>query len=784
MIKITLVLQAVLRKFMALPSKNDIEKFIHESAGPVLRRDIARAFNIKGNDRIYLKQTLKELEEGGHIERDRSKSYKPPESLPGVTIVEVIEISGDGEIIAKPVKWHGSGDAPIIYMSPNKKGQRQPELKDRILARLERLSKTEYNGKSIKHFGDSTANKIVGVFTPHKGGGFLTPTDKKDRDDYFIADGDASDAQEDDLVLAEIQPTAHRGGRQKSTKNARILKILGNKNDPKNISLISIHTFGITDIFPQDVITESEATEVPELGKREDLRQIPLVTIDGADARDFDDAVFAEADTDPDNPGGFHLIVAIADVSYYVRPGSPLDKEAYQRGNSTYFPDRVVPMLPEKLCNDICSLRPHEPRACLAAHMWIDKSGGLIRYKFVRGLMQSHARLIYEQVQAAYDGLTDATTKPLLDGVLKPLYAAYAVLESERQHRGALELDLPDRQAIISDKGDIRAIVPRMRLDSHKLIEEFMILANVAAARALEDKDSPCVYRVHDRPNSAKLDDAKNFLGELGYSFAKGTVLKPKNINAILEKAKNTDESHLVSTVVLRCQSQALYSPDNLGHFGLALRQYAHFTSPIRRYADLIVHRLLVDRYRLGPGEFKKEDLGLLPEMSEHISEAERLSMSAERSAMDRFTSLFLSGQVGNEFSGRISGVTRFGLFISLDETGADGIVPIRTLPKDYYIHDEGQHALIGRHHGLVFRLCAPITVKLIEADPIKGSTVFALVDENGADIPGFKPQPRRRSKGASKKTRHGKPPKNGHSQKRSRKKPTRKQRKNKKKID
>jgi ribonuclease R len=444
--------------------------------------------------------------------------------------------------------------------------------------------------------------------------------------------------------------------------------------------------------------------------------------------------VFAEADGD-----GFHLLVAIADVSYYVRPETAIDKEAYRRGNSTYFPDRVVPMLPERLSNDLCSLRPRENRACLAMHMWIDRNGEMHRHKVVRGIMRSDARLTYEQAQAAKDGLTDDTTGPIMEKVIEPLYAAYDLLWKAREKRGALDLDLPERQIIIDKNNRMSGVRLRQRLDSHKLIEEFMILANVAAAQALEAKKAPCVYRVHDKPDPKKLDSAREFLESFELSIPKGGSIKPAQINVILHKAASLPYSHLVSEVILRSQSQAHYHPENLGHFGLALSKYAHFTSPIRRYADLLVHRSLIRAYGLGPGGLDQGQEVRLEEMCQHISDTERQSMEAERAAVDRFTAQWLSQRIGAQFGGRISGVTRFGLFVKLDESGADGLIPIRSLPgNDFYNHDEKQHALIGSRYGRVYRMGARVQVTLAEADGMTGSTILALVGDESAEIPGF----------------------------------------------
>ena len=716
------------------PDVQDILDFIVENPAPVTKRDIASSFGIKGQEpRRWLKETLKQLMGEDKIERTRSKAYKAPEGLPGVGIVEIKDISPDGELIAEPTEFNGKGLTPVVYVIS--KGKNELTIGERALVRLKRINKKDYEGRIIHVLGGDKGT-IVGVFGADKdGGGRIYPADKSVKFAFYVKPEDVNGAKDEHLVVGEIQSSHARFDKNKKT--ARIIEVLGHEDDPKLISMIAVVTHGIPHIFPTEVIEQAEKGAVPDLGKRQDLRTIPLVTIDGADARDFDDAVFAEPDTDPNNPGGYHMIVAIADVSYYVTPGSALDKEAYKRGNSTYFPDRVVPMLPEALSNDICSLRPHEPRACLAVHMWIDAAGELKRYEFVRGLMQSHARLIYEQVQNAYDGNGDETTDAVMPQI-KNLYAAFKILFAARKRRGALDLDLPERTAVINrETGEISDIVPRHRVDAHMLIEEFMVLANVAAASALEDKNAPCIYRVHDKPDSKKIDMASDFLSTLGINFDKGQKVTPKRMNDILQKTKESDESELVSMMVLRSQAQAIYSPDNLGHFGLALDRYAHFTSPIRRYADLIVHRSLVSAYKLpGRGGLPPEDHGILEESAQHISDTERRSMTAERDSMDRYTALYLFDRVGNTFDGKISGVTNAGLFVRLTETGADGLVPIRSLPDDYYIHHEDKHALIGRNKGRTYRLGARVTVKLLQADPLLGRMNFELLEYFGAPLP------------------------------------------------
>jgi ribonuclease R len=738
--------------FGGMPDAQAVLQFIHDNPGPLNKREIARAFGIKGQDRMHLRKMLRELAETGQLEKTAGKSYAAPDDLPERTLIEITGLDKDGELLARPIDWRGAGPAPAIYVLDKRRSDTVVKPGDQVLARLKKIADGEYEAHILKTLQDAGAPQIVGVFKPYKGGGYVYPTDKKNKEEYFVPAECMNGAEEGDLVLAEPMPPTPQY--PKSRNPARIAERLGKKDDPRLISLIAIHSQGIPTVFSKEALKEAEAMGEPDLsGGRTDLRDMPLVTIDGADARDFDDAVFAEPDDNPKNPGGWHLMVAIADVSFYVRQGSALDKNAFERGNSTYFADRVVPMLPEKLSNDLCSLRPRVNRACLAVHLWIDKNARLIEYKFVRGLMRSEARLTYEQVEEAHQGNPDATTQPLLEKVIHPLYKAYALLKHAREKRGALELELPERKAIINDKGKITAIVPRARLASHQLIEEFMILANVAAAHALEDRNAPCLYRVHPPPSFDRLEATREFLKELGYSLPKTDQLKPGNINHILTLSARRDDKDLVHTMLLRTQSPAVYSPDNLGHFGLALEKYAHFTSPIRRYADLVVHRSLVRAYHLGAGGLSDKETAELHDVAEHISVTERRSMLAERDVMDRFTAQYLADNVGAAFKGKISSVTHFGMFVTLDETGADGIVPMRSLPRDYYIHDEKRHTLTGKNTGRVFRMADPVIVRLLEADAMRGSTVFEIISTGGDDA---KPLPRTRGRQHRDKDRDG----------------------------
>jgi ribonuclease R len=712
----------------AVPTRDEILAFIRNSPVPVGKREIAREFKLKGDDRIALKELLKDLEGDGSVERDRGRRLAPPAALPAVSVLEVVEIDTDGEVLARPITWTLDEPPPRILMQPERRGHPALAVGDRVLAQLSRQKDRVYVGRTIRKLEKHGSARVLGIYEMTPDGARLRPTDKRQRADFIVTPANSGDAENGELVVAEVLPSSRFG-----LKQAKVVERLGDMANPRSISLIAIHSQDLPTVFSEAALEEASRAAAPTLEGRTDLRDIPLVTIDGADARDFDDAVWAEPD--PDVAGGWHLIVAIADVAFYVRPGKPLDRSAFQRGNSAYFPDRVVPMLPEALSNDLCSLRPGEDRACLAVHLWIDARGELTRHRFVRGLMRSAARLTYEQVQAARDSAPDDSAGPLLAPVIEPLYGAYATLNAARQRRGTLELDLPERQVRLDERGGVVAITPRQRLDSHRLIEEFMISANVAAAEALEGKGAPCLYRVHDQPSMDKLESLREFLHGLGHKLAQGP-LKPSDFTRILERVADTPEASLVSQVVLRSQAQASYSPENIGHFGLALRRYAHFTSPIRRYADLVVHRSLIRAFGLGAGGLDDAEAERMVEIAEHISSTERRAAVAERDAVDRFTAAFLAERVGATFSGRITGVTRFGLFVELDETGADGLVPVSSLPDDRYEHLERQHALVGQRLGRRYRLGAAVKVKLVEADPVLGSTLFALIEPGESDPP------------------------------------------------
>ncbi len=734
-------------------TRESLLEFIRSQTRPLTKRDLARAFGLRDHEKIPLKKLLKVLTGEGLIEQTPGKTFvaldpaNKDTDTPAVAVLRVSEITLDGDVWCEPAEDE-EGLPQRILLEPGGHEHSAPGENDRILANIKVRKDGTVTARLVRKLGALRDKLVLGRVVKAGAGWILQPVNRREKDDFMLS---VPAEQQDGLAHGALVEAMVEESKNLKRPRAKLQNIIGHDDDPKAISLIALHEQGLRVNFPKEAVEETAGMVVPPLGKRDDLRHIPLVTIDGEDARDFDDAVFAEKDGDD-----WHLIVAIADVAHYVRTGTALDREAYKRGNSTYFPDRVLPMLPEKLSNDMCSLRPKEDRACLAVHMTIDAQGNLKKYKFVRGLMKSVARLTYEQVQSAIDGKTDATTETLVDTVIKPLYAAYKILDAARERRGALDLDMKERKVVVDAKGNMTGVMLRPRYDSHKLIEEFMILANVAAAMALEAKKAPCIYRIHDVPSAQKLDSARAFLEGFGLSLAKGSVVKPSLFNSILQKVKGLDHSPLVSQIILRSQSQAVYSPDNVGHFGLALQKYAHFTSPIRRYADLVVHRSLIRAYNLGEGGLDDGESHRLHEIAEHISQTERTSMEAERASVDRFTAAFLASRMGQVFEGRISGVTRFGLFVTLLETGADGLVPIRSLPQDYYIHSEEQHALIGRRNGILFRLCAPVRVMVVEADRLTGSSVFELVGgEEGAEVPGY--QGRKANRGHLPKGRRDK---------------------------
>lgn len=725
-----------------LPDRERIKVYIEESDRPLNKRDIAKAFGLKGAQRAALRDLLREMAEDGLIDQGHKKKVAAKGALPEVMVLTVYRLDGDGEPWAKPQNWDEEEDGapPQIVVCQGQRGGPAPKLGDRILAKLRRYGQDRYEARVIRILAPGP-RRLLGVLEPAKGGALLVPTDKKNDHLWFVSRDDLKGAEPGDLVLADPLRGSDpvRGGARSGPRNAKVAEVVGRIDAPKAFSLISIHSYGIPVEFPAEAEAQAESAQPAPLHGRIDLRDIPLITIDGEDARDFDDAVFAEPDDAPDNKGGHKILVAIADVAYYVTPESALDRTARERGNSVYFPDRVVPMLPEGLSNDLCSLRPHEDRACMAIRMTISAEGQLRSKKVLRATMRSHARLTYTRVQQAMDGAPDNETAPLVEPVLKPLYEAYACLERARKSRGTLELDIPELQVFLGQDGQIEKIAPRSRMDSHKLIEEFMIAANVAAAALLEARNAQAImYRIHEPPSLDKLESLKESLAAMDIKLAGDGVLKPSHFKRILAQAAGTERAQLVSDMILRCQSQAVYSPDNEGHFGLALQRYCHFTSPIRRYADLLVHRALISSYGLGDGGLPDAQAHQFEKIGEIVSTTERRASAAERDATDRYLAVYMAERIGASFPAKITGVKRFGLFVKLDETGADGLVPVSTLPWDRYWHDDVHQRLIGEETGLAFQLASAVRVKLVEANTVTGGLIFEMSD-GGHVIKDFK---------------------------------------------
>ena len=734
----------------SLPAREAILAFIADHPGKAGKREIARAFGIKGNDKIRLKELLKELAEEGTVVRARKK-LAPAGALPPVSVLAVTGRDAEGELVAEPAEWDEEQGPPpkIVLARARARGKAAgpaPAVGDRVLARIARAGPGEafdFIGRIIKII-ERKPETVLGVVRLAPGAARIEPVNRKQRE--LAIDAEAlKGAGEGDLVSVIVT----RAGRY-GLARARVVEIVGSMKNEKAVSLIAIHDHGIPHVLPEPVRAEAAAAKSATMADREDWRDLPLVTIDPPDARDHDDAVNAVADDTPANRGGFVVTVAIADVSWYVRPASALDREARLRGNSVYFPDRVVPMLPERISNDLCSLRESEDRPALAVRMVFDAEGRKKAHRFHRIMMRSAASLSYRKAQDAFDG--GGSGSRTLDAALRDLWNAYRCLRRGRDERQPLELDIPERKVLLKPDGSIDRIVIPERLEAHRLIEEFMIQANVAAAETLEQRKSPLVYRIHDTPSLAKLEALRQFLASIDVTLPKSGNLRPSHFNRILARVGETEHGRLIHEVVLRTQSQAEYSPANIGHFGLNLRRYAHFTSPIRRYADLIVHRALIKALKLGPGGLPDGIESELEVIAAEISTAERRAMLAERDTIDRLVAHWLADRIGAQFTGRISGVTRAGLFVKLDETGADGFVPMSTLGADYFRFDETRHAVIGARTGEMHRLGDPVEVRLVEVAPVAGALRFELLSEGRILPRGERPAGRRKPRQPERK--------------------------------
>jgi ribonuclease R len=696
-----------------LPTRQQIIDFITNSDTAAGKREIARAFGLHGNDKIALKALLKDMADEGLIDSAPGRAFHKLGGLPKVTVLRVTDIEGD-TVWAVPERWEAEGIPVPRLRVREQRGKRSAlGVGDRILARTE-----EAGNGWIAHPMKQLAKGeelMLGVLREEGGKLWLQGIEKKERRDFLVSD--AGGAEPGDLVLAE------KAGRPPRI-TARVTERLGDPFAPRSFSLIAIHKHGIPNVFSPDLLAEAQQVAKLDLGKREDLRHLPIVAIDPADARDHDDAVWAEATAD-----GWNVVVAIADVSFYVRPGSELDREARRRGNSVYFPDRVVPMLPEVLSADVCSLKQGEDRAALACHLQVGKDGELKGWRFSRAVVRIAANIAYEDAQAAIDG---TAAHPLTESALRPLWDCWRALAKAREKREPLDLDLPERRIVLDEKGRILSVAARERLDAHRLIEEYMIAANVAAAKALEAKKAPVMYRIHEPPSREKLVALKDYLKTLDVEFALGQVVRPKTFNHVLGRVGEADFREQVMQQVLRTQTQAYYGPANHGHFGLALGSYAHFTSPIRRYADLVVHRALVAAYALGPGGAIEDDAAM-EKTGTSISQLERRAMEAERDTVDRYVAAYLAQHVGELVDARITGVQPFGFFATVEGIGGDGVVFARDLGTEYYRYDEVGQKLVGDDSGEAFSLGMRLQLRLAEANPVSGSLRFELPDGKGS---------------------------------------------------
>ena len=721
-------------------------KLVRDNPDKLTLKDLARRLGIKGDDRRDLRQAVRVMVEGGILTKSTRKTYREAGALPGVMVLRISEIDAQGDMIGIPENWKGDGDAPRMIVregpvSKKAKASAQLGVGGRALCKV-KPTDDGYVAQVMKKLGRGGI-KHLGILYQDGRGWKIRPIDKKARNEFRpikVPEG----AEIDSLI--EYRTSASKRGNSYERK-AEITRILGPANDPKAASIMSMEQHGIPLGFDDDAITEAKALKLPKLDKyRDDLRELPLITIDPVDAKDFDDAVFAVADDDPSNKGGWVVWVAIADVAAYVQSGSALDRNARHKGNSVYLPDRVEPMLPEELSADLCSLRPHEDRACMAVKMRFRGDGSKIDHKFVRGLMRSHARLTYAQAQEGFDGNPGETAATVID-ILKDIFGAYTALRKAREQRAPLAIELPERRVHVNDEGRVSDITLRDRFDAHKLVEEFMIQANVAAAQALDEKKVVTIVRVHEPPARERLQGLSDFLPAIGLKWSLGERVSTKRFNHLLAMASDNDLTETVSMAVLRSQSQAYYGPDVKGHFGLNLTHYAHFTSPIRRYADLVVHRALIRTFNLGHDGTTQEEFTRLKEISEHISDTERRAMAAERDAKDRYIAAYLEDRVGTEFGARITGSAKAGLFVTLDETGADGFIPARTIGDDYYMFDEKTKALTNTTNGDTYRFGRKVKVKLTEATPITGGLIFEILTK-----PERGPKPKHNPRGRNQK--------------------------------
>ena len=727
---------------MPLPQLRDIQNFLQEK-GPSSKRDLAKYFRIKGYvARVAFKELISKAMIDGRLHPHPGKriGIKPHTELTKTKevdrlVLRVTSKTSDGELLCTPTNENLNDDFPQIILESRSKAK----LGDTISAILKPVDEDTYLATFTKPQASETPRNIIGTLEvrPHKEIVFK-PLVKSLAHMKFtviekITNKDVSDGM---VVLAEVQHAI--GG----TPQAKIIDVL-HQNIAGNEVSLGIAAHNLPHEFPEYVMTEANSLyPLTDINGREDLRDIPLVTIDGADAKDFDDAVWAEPWETSKIKNGFHIIVAIADVAHYVEERESLDKEAFVRGNSVYFPGYVVPMLPEALSNNLCSLVPKQDRPTMACHMYIDSKGKLHNYTFTRAVIHSHARLTYEHVQQALDGHVDETVSPVMESTIVPLHAAFQALLKNRNTRGALDLDMPETVIDMAPDGKITALVKRERVDAHRLIEEMMVLANVAAASELQKRGADCLYRIHPEPSEGKRDALIFAFKDLGIKMSKAATTSPQGIQKHIEMVPEAQRESLYQSV-LRAQEQARYAPENIGHFGLALQRYAHFTSPIRRYSDLIVHRSLIKTLKLvGHEKIKLEEN--LEHIAEHLCITERRAQKAEWDVRDRLIARYYSEFTGNTFKAKITGIHEFGAFVSIDDGQAEGLLHVRDMHDDHYAMDNKRGILKGRRTNNILKMGGAVDVILQASSAETGKLTFETIGK----------RPERRPKPNTKKLR------------------------------
>ncbi|EJF75111.1 ribonuclease R [Bartonella alsatica] len=712
-----------------LPNKADVISFINKNPNQLSKRKIAKAFNLTGNSYIWLRNILRELKKENLILKQHKRATNK-RKLPPVVVVKITEHDKDGDLIAQPLEWEDDSKPNIEIHSSHRIKGANIGIGDHILVKIFRNKTSQnypYTGRIIRKI-DISPKSIFGIVQKLKTDQWrLDPIDRKTNKLIIDTSNTSSKMKikSGDLVEVEIKKNTGYG-----LKNAQIKNVLGHIESEKTLSMIALLSKGIPYIFPEDVLEQVKHIKPANIENREDWRQLPLITIDPSDAKDHDDAVYATKDEDPANRGGWIIIVAIADVSYYIKTGSALDKEALKRGNSIYFPDHVVPMLPEHISNDLCSLREGKERPALAVRMVFDANGNKRKHSFHRIMLRVVAKFSYQEVQLAIEGNINEKIAPFFESVLQPLWKAYECLKIARNRRQPLEFKIAEKKIILDQNGCIKDVMSEPHLEAHCLIEEFMIQANIAASETLKEHHQPLIYRIHDKPSLAKQEILRSFLQSLGIPLSRSAELTSARLNSILEKTMNTQQQELVTQVILRTQSQAEYNPKNIGHFGLNLHNYTHFTSPIRRYADLIIHRALIKALKLGNDPLTEIQEQNLAEIATQISLYERRAMMAERETIDRLVAHYLTNKIGCTFTGRVSGITKAGLFITLDKLNTDGFVHISTLKNDYYYFDEIKHTLVGKRSHKGYQLSDIVKVKLITVQPFAGALCFELLTE------------------------------------------------------